>query len=169
MLDVCTKNNKIPLFYAYVIAFEARSKSGLQDCDVGTPNLCQQGAEFIRNNRQSLVNKYTEHATAIAARYGKDKPVIFVMEPDFWQYYGDVTTQQNGALSGTYMRDLFNDFVKAIKAQLPNALISWDISAWIGQSGFQDWWCYFKDSQIDFIHTSGGQVNLLLYLSVNLE
>ena len=72
MLDVCTKNNKIPLFYAYVIAFEARSKKGLQDCDVGSPNLCQQGAEFIRNNRQNLVNKYTEHATGIAARYGKD-------------------------------------------------------------------------------------------------
>ena len=140
MLDVCTKNGKTPLFYAYVIAFEARAMKGLQDCDVGSPNLCQQGSEFIRNNRQHLVDKYTEHATAIAGRYGKDKPVIFVMEPDFWQYYGDVTTQQNGALSGTYMRDLFNDFVKAIKAQLPNALISWDISAWIGQSGFQEWY-----------------------------
>lgn len=53
-----------------------------------------------------------------------------------------MTTQQNGALTATYMRDLFNDFVSAIKAQLPNALISWDISAWIGQdgpTGFKEW------------------------------
>ena len=40
------------------------------------------------------------------------------------------------------MRDLFNDFVKAIKAELPNALISWDISGWIGEdgpTGFKQW------------------------------
>lgn len=84
MLDFCTKNNKIPLFYAYVIAFEARAMKGLQDCDVGGTTLCQGGSDFIRNNRQHLVDKYTEHATGIAARYGKTNPVVFVMEPDFW-------------------------------------------------------------------------------------
>jgi hypothetical protein len=31
------------------------------------------------------------------------------------------------------MADLFNDFVTQIKTYLPNALISWDISAWIGK------------------------------------
>jgi len=30
-------------------------------------------------------------------------------------------------LSGAYMRALFDDFAAAIKAQLPNAKISWDI------------------------------------------
>lgn len=63
-----------------------------------------------------------------------------------------------GGLSGTYMRTLFDDISVAIKANLPNALISWDISAWIGESGMTTWWGYFKtSSHINFIHTSGGQ------------
>ena len=37
------------------------------------------------------------------------------------------------------MRGLMDDFVKAIKAELPNAIISWDISAWIGTAGFTQW------------------------------
>jgi hypothetical protein len=37
------------------------------------------------------------------------------------------------------MRGLMDDFVKAIKAELPNAIISWDISAWIGTVGFTQW------------------------------
>lgn len=85
MLDLCTSKNKIPLFYAYVIAFEARAMWNLQDCDVSsTTNLCIRGSEFIRQNRQRLVDKYTEHSKEIANRYGKDKVVVFVMEPDFW-------------------------------------------------------------------------------------
>jgi hypothetical protein len=43
---------------------------------------------------------------------------------------------------------------------LPNALISWDLSAWIGVDGMTKWWSYFKTaSYIDFVHTSGGQGN----------
>lgn len=160
MLDVCVQNGKIPLFYAYVTAFEARAMWGLQDCDVnnGQPTLCQKGSEFIRQNRQHLIEKYAEHAGHIAEKIGGDGLVVFVMEPDFWQYYGDSNTQENGALDGDYMRDLFDDFVYAIKTELPNALISWDISAWIGEDGFNQWWSFFQDSEIDFIHTSGGQV-----------
>ena len=37
------------------------------------------------------------------------------------------------------MRALMDDFVKAIKAELPNSIISWDISAWIGKEGFTKW------------------------------
>ena len=53
------------------------------------------------------------------------------------QYYGDYI--QSIKLSGQYMRDWFNDFVKQIKANLPNGLISWDISPWIGDKGFIIW------------------------------
>jgi hypothetical protein len=57
------------------------------------------------------------------------------------------------------MRALFDDFCKAIKTQLPNAKISWDISAWIGEATMNTWWGYFKTSPyISFVHTSGGQV-----------
>jgi hypothetical protein len=58
------------------------------------------------------------------------------------------------------MRKLFDDFAAAIKAELPNAKISWDISAWIGEAGMTQWWSFFKDSKyIDFVNTSGGQAH----------
>jgi hypothetical protein len=176
MIDCCVRNNKIPLFYAYVIAFEARRLVGLQDCDVDANwNLCRFGAQFIRDNRQNLVNQYDYQAREIANRLGRDRTAIFVMEPDFWQYYGDDGTngkpsQQGGVLSGAYARALFDDFVRVIKNHLPNALISWDISAWIGQDGFRTWWSFFSNADIQFIHTSGGQVRHFWIISIsNLE
>ena len=56
------------------------------------------------------------------------------------------------------MRALYDDFAKAIKRHLPNALLSWDISAWATEEQFNTWWGFFKTSpHVDFIHTSGGQ------------
>jgi hypothetical protein len=160
MIDICKNNNKIPVFYSYIIAFEARKSAGLQDCNVDpNHNLCYHGSQYIRDNRQLLVSRYTHQASKISERLGRDKPAIFLIEPDFWyilhlfelinfvlliiffierQYYGD-GRQVNGGLSGEYMRDLLNAFVGQIKQYLPNALISWDISAWIGEDGFRQW------------------------------
>lgn len=76
--------NKMPLFYAYIIAFEARTKAGLKDCDVGTPSLCQNGADFIRNNRAFLVNRYSYQASKIAEIIGRNANAVFLIEPDFW-------------------------------------------------------------------------------------
>jgi hypothetical protein len=157
----CNQLGKIPLFYAYIIAFEARAKKGIQDCDVDPKwNLCHQGAKFIRENRDFLIGRYRHQVQNIAAYLGdRNKPVIFVMEPDFWQYYGD-GTQDGGNLDGPFMRRLFDDFAATIRSELPNAIISWDISAWIGEQNMQTWWGFFKDSKyIDFVHTSGGQAH----------
>lgn len=158
---MCTKAeslNKIGLFYGYIIAFEARNLEGLKDCDMGSPNLCENGAQFIRNYRARIIERY-EHYSFNIAKYLGSQPAIFLIEPDFWQYYGN-SGQAGGPLSGTEMRYLFDDIVSAIKKNLPNAFISWDISAWIGQDGMTQWWSFFKDSsQIDFIHTSGGQAH----------
>ncbi len=61
-------------------------------------------------------------------------------------------------MSGEYARALFDDFCAKIRAALPKARISWDISAWIGDGGMQQWWGYFKTSPyVDFVNTSGGQ------------
>lgn len=161
MIKKCKQLGKIPVFYGYIIAFEARAKNGLQDCDVDPiNNLCHKGANFIRNNRALLVSRYTHQASKIAEALGdRNAPCVFIMEPDFWQYYGD-HTQEGGSLSGEYMRALFDDFAKEIRKQLPKAKISWDLSAWIGYQGMSKWWGYFKTSPyIDFVHTSGGQVN----------
>jgi hypothetical protein len=46
----CKTNNKTPVIISYIIAFTARRDWKLQDCNVGTPNLCQQGALYIRDS-----------------------------------------------------------------------------------------------------------------------
>lgn len=86
MLDTCTSTGKMPAFYAYIIAFEGRTHAGLSDCDVNPngPNLCNGGACYIQNNRAYLVGRYAHQASQIASRYGSNKPVLFLMEPDYW-------------------------------------------------------------------------------------
>ena len=54
---------------------------------------------------------------------GKNTETIWLIEPDFYQYYGD-NSQNNGPLSGTYMRQFYDDISTAIKSGLPNARIS---------------------------------------------
>ncbi|CAF0870650.1 unnamed protein product [Brachionus calyciflorus] len=158
MIDAAIKYNKKVLFYMYIIAFSARFDRNLQDCDVNLDfNLCTHGAQYIRDNRQMLVDKYRYHAKWIADKYGRLQRVVFAIEPDFVQYYSD-QRQNGGALSGEYMRLLFDDFVNALKSELPNALISWDISPWLGIDGMRTWWGYFETAQIDYIHTSGGSL-----------
>ena len=74
---------KTALFYGYVIAFQARADMGLQDCDVNPGfSLCNKGANYIRQNRQKLVDRYAHQAQSIAGALGKDKEVLFVMDPD---------------------------------------------------------------------------------------
>ena len=128
MLNACNQYKKMPVYYGYTIAFMARAEWGLQDCDVGSPNLCQKGADYIRANRANILAKYRQIALETAKIIGTNTPMVWLIEPDFWQYYGD-SNQQNGPLSGTYMRQLFDDIAVNIKAELPNSMISWDISA----------------------------------------
>lgn len=159
MLKKAKQLNKIPVLYAYVIAFEARNAWGLKDCDMGTPNLCERGCNYIREHRNRILERYNHHAQNVARIMGRDAIVVFLMEPDFWQFYGD-HSQQGGNLSGQEMRALFDDMVREIKKNLPNAKISWDISAWIGEQGHRDWWGHFASSKdIDFLNTSGGRMH----------
>jgi hypothetical protein len=45
--------------------------------------LCNKGANYIRQNRAKLVQRYSHQATEIAKALGdKNKEVVFVMEPD---------------------------------------------------------------------------------------
>jgi len=80
MIKATKKAGKIPLFYAYIIAFEARYRKNLQDCDVSpNNNLCTDGSNFIRDNRVLLVSRYSHHAKAIATALGdKNAPTIWV-------------------------------------------------------------------------------------------
>ncbi len=55
------------------------------------------------------------------------------------------------------MRSLFDDIADTIKSKLLNALISWDISSW--PNDMPTWWGnFFSSPNINFIHTSRGQI-----------
>jgi hypothetical protein len=157
MLQTAVSLKKLPVFYGYIIANMARFIKGLKDCDVGVPNLCQQGANFIREYRQQIIAKYKSYASEAAKIIGRNSELLWLIEPDFWQYYGD-HEQQGGTLNGQYMRQLFDEIASAVKSELPNSKLSWDISAWLGEPEMQTWWSFFASSpHITFIHTSGGQ------------
>lgn len=144
--------------YTYMIAFDARKDWGLQDCNVGHPSLCEKGANYIRQNRQKLVDHYAREAKKMADILGRDTFAVYMIEPDLNQYHRD-HTQESGPLSGQEIGSLFHDFVKAIKDNHPGASIAWDISPWLPEWEMRQYWGYFASSHsmIDFLVTSGGR------------
>lgn len=161
-LNKVKEAKKIPVVYGYIIAFEARHRAGLWDCNDPKhpdPNvqLCKKGANWIRSNRKLIIDRYRMHAVAMASdKYlGPKAAPIILIEPDLYQYY-HVQTQEGGPLSGQDLRKLYDEICMTIKSVLPNAKTSWDISPWANDE-MPTWWGYFKDSNhVDFIHTSGG-------------
>lgn len=116
----------------------------------------KEGQNILEKKRSKIVERYNHYASNVARLLGRDKFNVWLIEPDFWQYYGN-QKQEGGPLSGQEMRKLFDDIASAIKKNLPNAAISWDISPWISENAMRTWWGHFASSpHIDFIHTSGG-------------
>ena len=69
--------------------------------------MCTKGANFIRNNRQLILDRYKLHATKMAQILGKQAQAVFLMEPDLFQYSNvDKTKQQGGGITGEYARKL---------------------------------------------------------------
>jgi hypothetical protein len=143
----------IPAMVSYIIAFTARRDVGLQDCNVsGTTNLCKYGATYIRGHRQRILDQYKMYAQGFAQNCGTQHPLIWLMEPDYYQYStgGDAM-----ALTPTEAGALMTDMVAQVKQYLPNAIFSLDISPWIPNNGAQ-WYPNFQLSDFTFINTSGG-------------
>jgi hypothetical protein len=172
MSSVCTEANaggafagKVPVIVAYVAAFYAK-RHGLCDCNVttcGTNNdLCHYGAADINNSLSAIVNVYKSYAQGFASCYGTTKPIVFEMEPDFYQYTISLQTQPwTFAQAGQIM----SQFVNAMKPYLPNAAFSMDISPWVGTNNNtgsdgsdngKNWYSYFDMGLFTFINTSGG-------------
>jgi hypothetical protein len=162
MQSVCndamgTFNNVIPAVVAYVIAFKARRDRGLEDCNVnGATNLCRYGATFIRENRAAILNVYKSFGEGFARCYGTTKPIIWLMEPDFYQYHVGGDAQ---ALSPAEAGQFMTEMVTTVRQALPNAVFSMDISPWVGQNGRDNgraWFGNFNMSLFTFVNTSGG-------------
>jgi hypothetical protein len=165
--DVCTEGNpggplaqQVPVIVAYVAAFYTKRHFGLKDCNVGTPSLCQQGAADIQQNLQAILNVYKSYAQGFAGCYGTKRPIVFEMEPDWYQYTNSTQSQpMTGATAGMIM----SEFVNAVKSALPNAVFSMDVSPWVSPNNGADigaqWYSNFDMSLFTFVNTSGGGTN----------
>ena len=160
-----TLGKLVPVIVAYVSAFYVKRHHGsLCDCNVnecgqtdGKANdLCHFGSQYIQQDLAAIVAVYESYAKGYAACYGTTRPIVFEMEPDFYQYTGSsqgdpMTKQEAGTIMG--------QFVSALRKSLPNAHFSIDISPWVddnGQSNGKDWYSHFDLSQFTFVNTSGG-------------
>jgi hypothetical protein len=157
LLDACLPDGvlagRTPAYYCYIIAFTARRDWGLQDCDVGEPNLCQQGTRFIREQKDRIIGQYEKYASGAAEIWGTETPMIWMMEPDYYQYCG--SGQEGGGLTFQEAGDLMAELVAIIKKHLPNALVSMDISPWV--SRLEEWFGAFQMDDFTFMNTSGGR------------
>ncbi|MBK9577151.1 MAG: hypothetical protein IPO40_08760 [Fibrobacteres bacterium] len=171
MLRQCKSGGKLagktPVIYSYIIAELAKVKGGLKDCDVAgvgsSQSLCTQGAKYITANKPLILQKYQDFAAGVAKDWGTSEPIVWMMEPDFFQYTEASSywgTMQN-PLSQADAASLMAELVAKVKTALPNAKISMDISPWVGGEGWQtaqtSWWNQLPTSSFSFRNTSGGR------------
>ena len=144
----------VPVDVTYIAANYVKNQNKLCDCNVSGcagGNLCNYGAQYITQDWATILSQYTSNSTGFAGCLG-GKPIIFEMEPDWYQYYAGGQTQAwTPAQAGTNMTALVN----ALKSSLPNAVFSMDISPWIPNNG-SAWYTNFNMGLFTFINTSGG-------------
>jgi hypothetical protein len=159
--SVCTNTNPggslaglVPVDVTYISANYVKNKYQLCDCNVAGcagGNLCKYGSQYITQEWANIVAAYTSNSTGFAGCLG-GRPIIFEMEPDWYQYIGSGQSQPwTAAQAGTNMTALVN----ALKSSLPNAVFSMDISPWVPNNG-ANWYTNFDMSLFTFINTSGG-------------
>lgn len=151
----CKNNNKTPVIMTYIIAFTARRDKGLQDCNVATPSLCQEGANYIRQNRTRIMGQYVKYAQGAAASFGATGSMVWCVEPDMIQY--NYPEQNGGGLTVTQCGQLVNEMLDSIKKYCPNAVFSMDISPWKVTSWQKTWFEAMNISRFTFVNTSGGE------------
>jgi len=155
---------KIPIVVAYLAAGIVKRRHGLCDCNVtscGANNdLCHQGAARVQENMTRILDAYRSYSQGYANCYGTTKPIIFAMEPDFYQYTGD---DQTAPWTPGQAGENMTEFVQALASALPNARFSLDVSPWVapnnGSDHGADWFSNFDMSLFTFVSTSGGGTN----------
>ena len=155
---------KVPIVVAYLAAGIVKRRANICDCNVtscGTNNdLCHQGAALINQHKQTILNAYRSYSQGYAGCYGTTKPIVFAMEPDFYQY---TATTQTDPWTPTEAGQIMSEFVAALRSSLPNAHFSFDISPWVAPNNGSDhganWFSNFDMSLFTFVSTSGGGTN----------
>jgi hypothetical protein len=155
---------KVPIVVAYLAAGIVKRIANICDCNVancGTNNdLCHQGAALVTEHKQTILNAYRSYSEGYANCYGTTKPIIFEMEPDFFQYTGD---EQSDPWTPTEAGQMMSEFVAALSSSLPNAYFSIDASPWVPPDNGSDhgaqWFSNFDMTLFTFTNTSGGGTN----------
>jgi hypothetical protein len=150
--------NAIPVFYAYIIGYMGHA-NGLTDgntCPSGQPNcpnLTNQGAALIRNNRAKIIQAYSSYAQATHAVW-PTKPLVWLLEGDFVQY---TDKAQTNPLTMTELAQLATDITCAIKANMPNAVVALNQSTWNADQVTNDFWNAMKNASVpyDMVWTTG--------------
>jgi hypothetical protein len=159
--------NLVPVMVAYISAAHVkRQDKTVCDCNVTSSpcvaanDLCHVGAQRISQQFTTILNAYKSYSQGFAACYGTTKPIVFELEPDWYQY---TTSSQSQPWSGATAGQMLGQIVAALKSSLPNALFSIDASPWVGPSNGSDngkqWYANFDLSVFTFVNTSGGGTN----------
>jgi hypothetical protein len=135
-------------YYAYFIGY-----SPLPDCNTHPepPNLCTDGAQWVRDNRDYVVSLYGGYARR-TYQASPDKPVVWLLEGDFVQYTYD---EQNNALSMQELGDLARDITCAIKSNMPNAVVAMNHSPWLSNEVTDAFWGAMPLDVLDLVWTTG--------------
>ena len=155
---------KVPIVVAYLAAGIVKRRHNICDCNVTTcgsgNDLCRQGAALIKQDKQTILNAYRSFSQGYAGCYGTTKPIVFAMEPDFYQY---TTSTQTTPWTPTEAGQIMAEFVAALKSSLPNARFSLDVSPWVAPNNGGDhgasWFSNFDMTLFTFVSTSGGGTN----------
>jgi hypothetical protein len=152
LLDAKGRANVTPVYYAYFIPFKANIRAGLGDCntDADGHNLCNEGAQWIRTNRSYIMTVYDTYARLTADLWGTQRPIIWLIEPDFIQY--TYATQTN-PFTRQEIADLASQIIDTVKARLPNAIISLFHATWT--YNVAEYWSHFNLAKIDMINITG--------------
>jgi len=143
--------NAIPVYYAYIIAFQGHS-AGLGDCNLDSSgNLCTDGAQLIRDKRSTILSIYANYAK-MTHQVWPTKPLLWLLEPDFIQYTGK---SQKNPLSLTELGQLAGDIICAIKSNMPNASVAINHSSWIRDPQRTQFFNAMPMSIVDAVYTTG--------------
>jgi hypothetical protein len=159
--------NQVPVLVAYISAAHVkRQDNTMCDCNVTqspcvpSNDLCHQGAARISQDFTAIVNAYKSYSDGFAKCYGTTRPIVFEMEPDWYQY---TTSSQSAPWTPKQAGQMLAQLVAALKSSLPNARFSIDASPWVGPSNGADngadWYSNFDLSLFTFVNTSGGGTN----------
>ena len=143
---------RTPMVIDYLIAFTARANADLQDCDVAdsegrSTSLCTHGTQFIRENKQLLLDKHRRLAKQIANAWGTSEPILWMTEPDYFQYAVDEDSQIGGGFSYSEAGQHLRDFLNVVKEELPNVVFALDTAPWLRERAAR----WFKAMPLDMV------------------